>query len=99
MRAGDTQLAAVNAEGRNYAPALSRDDCELFYTRLTGFFPFYAATIWRAARRTPEAPFEAPRRLDAIESFAEGPTISPDGRALYYHARRDGRFGLYRVTR
>jgi hypothetical protein len=99
VRAGESLLAAANAEGRNYAPALSRDGCELFFTRLTGFFPFYAATIWRSVRRSPEAPFEAPERIRAIESFTEGPTISPDGHALYYHARRDGRFRLFRVTR
>lgn len=99
VRSGESVLAAANAEGRNYAPALSRDACELFFTRLTGFFPFYAATIWRAVRRAPDSAFAAPRRLRAIDSFAEGPTISPDGRALYYHARRDGRFRLFRVTR
>lgn len=99
VRAGETTFEAINREGRNYAPALSRDGCELFHTRLTGFFPFYAATIWRAVRRAPDAPFEAPHRIDAIESFAEGPTLSPDGRTLYYHARRNGRLRLFRVTR
>lgn len=99
VRGGGAALEALNREGRNYAPALSRDGCEIFFTRLTGFFPFYAATIWRAARREPGAAFTAPRRIDAIESFAEGPTISADGRALYYHARREGRFRLFRVTR
>src|SRR6185436_7431171 len=92
-------LDALNREGRNYAPALSRDGCEIFFPRLTGFFPFYAATIWRAARREPDGAFVEPRRIAAIESFAEGPTVSPDGRTLYYHARREGRFRLFLVTR
>lgn len=99
VRADGATLEALNRDGRNYAPALSRDGCEIFFTRLTGIFPFYAATIWRAARRQPGAAFAAPRRVDAIESFAEGPTLSPDGRSLYYHARHRERFRLYRVTR
>jgi hypothetical protein len=39
------------------------------------------------------------RKIEAIDGFAEGPTLSPDGKALYYHKREGKRFVLYRVTR
>lgn len=39
--------------------------------------------------------------IEAIgaSDFVEGPAISPDDRALYYHKREGDKFRLYRVTR
>ena len=55
--------------------------------------------IYVATRDTADAPFSAPRKIDAITGFAEAPTLSVDEHALYYHHKDGGVFVLYRVTR
>jgi hypothetical protein len=34
-----------------------------------------------------------------LDGFVEGPTLSNDGHALYFHKLVDGHFGIWRVTR
>ncbi|MBM3344298.1 MAG: hypothetical protein FJY56_19620 [Betaproteobacteria bacterium] len=62
------------------------------------------ALFWRklailhATRKSRELPFEPPRVIAAIRGFVEAPTISADGRALYYHQKTDSKYQIYRVT-
>ena len=88
-------LATVNTPTLNYAPAIPLSQLEIFFTRLEPGGP----RIYFAARSSAELPFEAPRRIEAITGFVEAPTLSPDGRSLYFHRKVDGHFVLYRVTR
>lgn len=57
------------------------------------------SVILRAARPSAEAPFSPPERLVSITGFVEAPTLSGDGRSLYYHQLDGGRFVIVRVTR
>ena len=100
VRAADGALlfAKVNTDALEYAPALSADGLELFFTRLTGFWIFRKPQIYRATRPATNAPFGEAVRVP-IDGFVEGPTLSPDGRSLYFHKLIDGRFGLWRITR
>jgi WD40 repeat protein len=88
-------LKNVNTPALEYAPAVSRDGLELFFTRIEAATP----AIYRAVRRTDQEPFAAPQRVSAITGFVEAPALSPDGRALYYHKLESGRFVIYRVGR
>ena len=92
-------LAHVNSEGLNYAPSISEDGRELFFTRLDkkGRVPLTA--IYRAVRRKTQASFGIPEKISAITGFVEGPTLSADGHSLYYHKRENDRFVICRVTR
>jgi Tol biopolymer transport system component len=81
--------------GLEYAPAISASGLEIFFTRLEGT----NAAIYTATRSSAMAPFGAPRRIQAITGFAEGPSLSPDGKSLYYHLNDNGTFAIYRVTR
>ncbi len=87
-------LAQVNAVGLNYAPSISRDGLELFFTRIADRAN-PSPEIFRAARATTAAPFGAPQRVAAISGSAEAPALSPDGRVLYYHKRENGRFSIF----
>lgn len=92
-------MANVNSAQLEYAPAISTDGLELFFTRLnpgTG-----EARIYRAARATSGGTFGAPQAVGAVTGFVEGPALSPDERSLYYHRLNSstGRFEIYRVTR
>jgi Tol biopolymer transport system component len=79
----------------NYAPATSASQLEIFFTRLDPNGP----AIYVSNRRSISEPFAEPRKIAAIAGFAEGPTLSPDEKSLYYHKKDAGRFVIYRVTR
>jgi hypothetical protein len=92
-------MANVNTAKLEYAPAISRDGLELFFTRLDP--ASLEARIYRAARLATNSVFGAPQLVRAIDGFAEGPAYSPDEKALYYHRLNttSSTFELYRVTR
>ncbi len=92
-------MANVNTDKLEYAPAISADGLELFFTRFdpgTG-----EARIHRAVRSSKSGAFGEPQPVGAITGFVEGPALSPDEKSLYYHRRNatTGRFEIYRVTR
>ena len=94
---GKEILRTINSAGRlNYAACTSADELEIFFTRLTGKGP----TILMASRTSTTKPFGAAEKIPAITGFVEAPTISPNGRSLYFHRRNpDGVFSIFRVTR
>ena len=95
----DRLLANVNSSEVQYAPDISSDGLELFFTQLTGALFWRTARIMRATRASEAEPFDQPRAVESITGFAEGPSISNDGKRLYFHKRVDGGFRIYRVTR
>ena len=97
-------MARINTDDLEYAASISKDELVLYFTRLPRAALIAGkprSAILRAERTSPTAPFAEPRIIEAIgtSDFVEGPAISPDGRALYYHKREGGKFRLYRVTR
>ena len=85
----------VNTAALEYAPAISADLLELFFTRAAG----RDIAIYRSARRSRDEPFGVPERVASITGFVEAPSLSGDGRSLYYHRRDGDRFVIYRVAR
>ena len=92
-------LGNVNMNGLVYAPSISADGLELFFTRVPSITADAVPTIYRTVRKSLGAPFGLPQQVAAITGFAEGPTLDAGGQALYYHKRENGRFVIYRVTR
>jgi hypothetical protein len=79
-----------------YAPDVSASELEFFFTRASVSGP----AVYMAERTNTSRPFGEPQRIAAITGFAEAPSISPDGKSLYYHHQdADGVFRVYRVTR
>ena len=95
----DRVLANVNSDALEYAPSTSADELELYFTRVRPGDSSAGPGILRATRPSLGQPFAIPQRVSAIQGFAEAPTLSPDGRSLYFHARVDGRLLIRRVTR
>jgi hypothetical protein len=89
-------FARLNTDALEYAPAISADERELFFTRASRM-PFAQPSIWRATRPAVGVPFSAPAKL-SIAGFVEAPSIAPDG-SVYFHRREDGRYRLYRLPR
>ena len=94
-RVDNGEMAAINTDALEYAPCTSENELELFFTRIVDGTP----AIFRSTRSDRTSAWGQPRRLAAITGFVEAPTIAPGGAALYYHANRNGRFVIERVTR
>ena len=94
-RVDSASLSAINTNALEYAAAISEDQRELFFTRLVNGEP----RIFRSTRSDVTQPWSAPQRVAAIEGFTEAPTFGPGETSLYYHALRNGRMVIERVTR
>jgi len=74
-----------------YAPCISSDNLELFYTRyLKG--PITPSTVFEicvAVRNDPQSEFSIPRVLfsDVISNLIEAPTLTVDKNIIYYHRK------------
>jgi Tol biopolymer transport system component len=90
----DTILATVNASGRNYAPCISMNGLELFFTRADPI-----PTIYRVTRSDTSAAFGAPERVATANGFVEAPSLSGDGTLLYFHRRENNHFLIYVARR
>jgi hypothetical protein len=90
-------FANVNTSSLEYAPTLTPDGLELFFTRPTGIWPFTKAKILRATRKSTDQPFGKPVELP-IDGFVEGPTLAPDG-TLYFHKQVGGGYEIWRQPR
>lgn len=97
--AGRALLKHVNTDALEYAPAISSNLLELFFTRLEGSGATIRVRILRAARRSRDAPFGRPQWVRSITGFAEAPTLTNDGRSLYYHKLEGRRYVILRVLR
>lgn len=92
-------LAAVNASGLNYAPCISVDGLELFFTRVDSAASGAAPAIYRATRADTNSAFAAPGLVSAATGFVEAPSLSADGHLLYFHKLVNGAFVIYRAQR
>jgi hypothetical protein len=94
-----TLLAAVNTSGLNYAPSISEDGLELFFTRMDPTIPNGSPSIYRATRADTASAFSAPALLSGASGFVEAPSLSADGHLLYFHKLLNGTFVIYRLQR
>lgn len=99
MAVSDVLFRNINSQGLQYAPAISNDLLELFFTRVPVGSSPPQPEIMRATRRSTEAPFGLPEKVASITGFVEAPTLTNDGRALYYHRLEGNRYVIYRVAR
>ena len=89
-------LKNINTPALEYAPAVSADLLELFFTRGPRMFQ-KSPVILRASRTRTDEPFGVPRPVPLITGFVEAPSLSKDGCWLYFHKNEGGRFAIYRV--
>lgn len=93
----DELLDQVNTDDLEYAAAISNDNLELYFTRAkVNAIP----SIWVSTRSSDQDAFGAPKQLIQLTGFVEAPTLSPNGKLLYYHKRGDdGKYQLWVATR
>jgi hypothetical protein len=93
----DVLLGSINTPALEYAPAISVDRRELFFTRLDPHARTIA--IYRSTRIGTGQPFGPPERVAAADGFVEAPALNADGSILYFHRLDGGRFHICRATR
>jgi hypothetical protein len=89
-------LKNINTPALEYAPAVSADLLQLYFTRGARYF-HKPPVILHASRTRTDEPFGMPRPVASITGFVEAPSLSPDGCWLYFHRNDGGRYAIYRV--
>ncbi len=86
-------FATLNKDKVVYAASISRNEKEIFYTRLLPGLVFQSLV---AKRTNKDSAFGEPELIAAITGFAEAPALSPDENLLYYHKRNEktGKFEI-----
>ena len=95
-------LKAVNSPALEYAPSLSANGLELYFTRAQRDLEGRVLTrIMVAKRGKVSEPFGAPLVLSVIQGFVEAPTLPALNHELFFHKRdeEDGKFKIYRCER
>lgn len=96
----DDIMININSGLLEYAAAISEDELELFYTRALITEEETQIRIFNASRNSKSEPFDFPEVVGSIIGIqTEGPSISSDGKRLYYHKNENGGFGIYMVSR
>ncbi len=94
-----TLLAAVNSSGLNYAPSISVDGLELFFTRIDSMGSGANPALYRAVRADTSSPFGPAALVVAASGFVEAPSLSADGHLLYFHKLLNGAFVIQLMRR
>ncbi len=91
-------LAAVNNSDLNYAPSITVDGLELFFTRASPASGA-APAIYRTTRSDTHSAFGTPELVGGASGFVEAPSLSADGHLLYFHKLVNGTFVIYCLQR
>jgi hypothetical protein len=94
----DALLGAVNTQDLNYAPSISVDGLELFFTRVSTHSGATPA-IYRSTRTDATSAFGTPALVTGATGFVEAPSLSADGHLLYFHQLVNGTFAIYLARR
>jgi len=96
-----TILKNINTECHlEYAPTLSDNNLELFFTRAGDLDDISSLKILVSKRSKTDEPFRKPELIEAITGLGtEGPSVSFDGKTIYYHKKVGKLFQLFRVKR
>jgi len=94
----NTFMAKVNNGDLNYAPDISPDGLEFFFTRASASTG--QADIYRATRTSTTTAFSTLQLITAADGFVEGPSLTSDTKRLYYHKQTGtNTYAIYTVTR
>jgi len=91
------------ANAIEYAGEISADELELFYSQVTLSNP-PVFKLFYAKRKEINGIFESPISItepfkNNLNAFVEGPTLSDDGKRLYYHKFDGGTFSIFMLSR
>jgi hypothetical protein len=89
-------LKNVNSPQLEYAASISSDNLELYFTRASAPLDQSSTPqIFIASRQTENDPFGTPMLIKGLGEFVEAPSISSQGKLLYYHKLTDANYSLF----
>jgi hypothetical protein len=88
-------LKNINTGDLQYAPAISADGLELYFTRASQT----SVSIMVATRTSANDPFGEPAALRQLLGFVEAPSISLDRKEMFFHKKVGNTFVIYRAER
>ncbi len=91
-------LKNINTAQLEYAASISSDDLGIYFTRVPA--PIDANSkpgIYFASRKKDTEPFGEPMLLQGLGDFVEAPSISSNGKLLYYHGLLGSNYKLLLV--
>jgi hypothetical protein len=102
--ASEAIMKNVNTPALQYAPSISADGRELYFTRASQLAagpqaPGATVRIMVATRTSVNEPFGVPQALTALSGFVEAPTISLEGKEMFFHKKVGHKFAIYRAQR
>lgn len=92
---GGRILQNVNTNALQYAPSITRDGLEVYFTRASKG----GLRIMVATRASTSEPFSPARVLKALSGFVEAPSVSLDRKELFFHKKVGDKFAIYRAER
>lgn len=101
---GATIMKNINTAALQYAPSVSADGRQLYFTRASQLMagsdaPGARLRIMVATRNSVNAPFGEPRASTALAGFVEAPTIPLDGKEMFFHKKVGKSCVIYRAER
>jgi hypothetical protein len=75
------------------------DGLDLYFTRMTGALFWRKTSIEHSSRRSVTDPFSPSKTIAAIDGFVEAPSITADGKTMFYHKKVDSIHRIFRVSR
>lgn len=99
----DALMAAINSKMLEFAPSISADQLTLYFTRLNmkalrkGKPDAFAIMV--STRENRDAAWSAPAAITTLSGHIEGPTITPDSCAIYFHQLVAETFRILRSDR
>lgn len=94
-------FAKINTDALEYAPSISTNSLEFYFTRATGTISSgFDFGVYVATRNSVSEPWDYVKRIETIAGeITEAPSISVDGKLLYYHQKVNGLYQIYVVER
>jgi len=89
----------VNDGALQYAPCISADGLELYFTRASQRPTGPGVRIMVATRHSASQPFGEPEVLQPLVGFVEAPSISADRKEMFFHKKVGDKFLIYRAER
>jgi Tol biopolymer transport system component len=88
----------INTSQLEYAASISSDDLDIYFTRVSAPIDQNSIpAIYVASRKNVDEPFDQPVLLQGLGNFIEAPSISNNGKLLYYHGLQGSLYKLFLV--